>query len=273
MRVLCLSSLSLSGIVIKYLASVTLKNSNRRTSTATEEKQKKDRKQRYITLGFFALSIVVVAVIAIIEFGGKRDRSVEDIHIVFPFIFAVIGCFLTGLICETIKYYVLLESKGYYRKTSLAFSTAVIGKYYDNLTPAGAGGQPFQIVHLKKHGCDKGTSYSLPILGFLGLQFAFVLIGLVVMIAGHHLIADLDAIRITAIVGLCFYAFIPVCILLFAIIPRPLEKILQGLCRLLYRLKIVKDPYSTSAKALETLSSYTDALREYKNRPRILITV
>ena len=100
-----------------------------------------------------------------------------------------------------------------------AFECAVLGKYYDNITPLGAGGQPFQIVYLKKRGLSTGTSAALPIAGFLMLQFAFLLIAAVVFIFNGSVTQNVAAIRISAYVGLAFYLFVPVCIVLFAYIP------------------------------------------------------
>ncbi|MBQ9029903.1 MAG: flippase-like domain-containing protein [Parasporobacterium sp.] len=228
-----------------------------------EESGKKSKKSNIVTAAFFAFSLVVVAVIAIMEFGGEKDRHLEKGSFNVLFLFCAIGCFLLALLCETLKYSYLLRGKIAKHRRSLGFSVAVIGKYYDNLTPAGAGGQGFQMYYLSSHGCDPGTSGGLPIIGFLGLQFAFVLIGIVTMIFGERFLEQLVAVRVTAIIGLVFYAFIPACIIFFAIAPKPLEAIVGWGTRMLGKIHIIKDPEATSEKAIHSLQSYTDALRAF----------
>ena len=235
-----------------------------------KEGVKKNKKANIVTAVLFIFSLVVVAVIAFMEFGGEQDRHIEKGSFNVLYLFAGIGCFLVALLCESVKYSYLLKGKITHRH-SLGFSTAVIGKYYDNLTPAGAGGQGFQMYYLSSHGCDSGTSGSLPIIGFLGLQFAFVLIGIVTIILGRDFLEELVAIKVTAIVGLVFYAFIPCCIIFFAIAPKVLEAIVGWASRMLGKLRILKDPEKAGEKAISSLKSYTHTLHMFsRNRAQVL---
>ena len=233
-----------------------------------EQKKGSKKKSRLITAIFFASSIAVVIIIALVEFGGDQDRHIDgDINVNFVYLAGAVGCFLVALKCESAKYGFMLRSRKIKQKKSLGFTAAVIGKYYDNLTPAGAGGQGFQMYHLSQNGCDKGTAGGLPIIGFLGLQFAFVLLGIITMILGQQYIGDLVVIRVTAIVGLVFYAVIPVAIIVFAIAPKPLEKLVGWFNRLLGKIHLMKDPEASNEKAINSLRAYTNALREFGRSP------
>ena len=232
----------------------------------------KSKKSGIVTAALFAFSLVVVAVIAFMEFGGEKDRYLEKDSFNVLYLFGAIGCFLVALLCDTAKYSYLLRGKIQKNRRSIAFSTAVIGKYYDNLTPAGAGGQGFQMYYLSSHGCDPGTSGGLPIIGFLGLQFAFVLIGIVTIILGRDFLDDIVAIKVTAIVGLVFYAFVPGCIILFAIAPNLLEAIVAWGTRILGKLRILKHPEQTNQKAIHHLQSYTDTLHSFsRSRSQVIV--
>ena len=237
-----------------------------------EDNTKKSKKSGIITAALFCFSLAVVAVIAIMEFGGQQDRHIEQGSFNVLFLLAAIGCFVAALICESFKYSYMLVKRGIKGKKGIGLSVAVIGKYYDNLTPAGAGGQGFQMYYLNSRGCDPGTSGGLPIIGFLGLQFAFVLIGIVTLILGRDYLGELVAIKVTAIVGLVFYAFVPSCIIFFAIAPKLLESIVSWGTRMLGRIHILKDPAATEQKAIESLKSYTDTLRSFsKVRGQMLV--
>ena len=237
-----------------------------------KEGVKKSKKSNIFTAALFAFSLVVVAVIAIMEFGGEQDRHIEKGSFNVLYLFAAVGCFLVALLCESTKYSYLLKGKTVENRRKLGFSTAVIGKYYDNLTPAGAGGQGFQMYHLSSHGCGPGTSGGLPIIGFLGLQFAFVLIGIVTIILGRDFLEDLIPIKVTAIIGLCFYAFIPSCIIFFAIAPKVLEAIVDWGTRMLGRIRIIKDPEKTSERAISSLKSYTGTMHSFsRNKTQVMV--
>ncbi|MBE6018016.1 MAG: flippase-like domain-containing protein [Lachnospiraceae bacterium] len=238
-----------------------------------KETKKKSKKSSIITAAFFVFSLIVVAVIAIIEFGGDKDRHLDNTDYNVLFILAAISCFLIALVCETLKYALMLKEKGYKHIFSLGYSTAVIGKYYDRLAASGAGGQGFQIYHLKQNGCDDGTAGSLPIVGFLSLQFAFVFLGIITMIFGNRFLSDdLLAIKITAIVGLFFYAFVPVCIIIFGIAPKALESIVRTLMKGLHKIHIIKDVDASVENTIGSLRSYNQALRNFgKNRRMIII--
>ena len=238
-----------------------------------ETPKKSSKKSRILTGSFLAFSLAVVAVIAIREFGGTQNRHIENPDFNVLYLLLAVGCFGVALLTESLKYSYMLKKRGFKTKKSLGFTAAVIGKYYDNLTPAGAGGQGFQMYHLSSAGCDAGTAGGLPILGFLGLQFAFVLIGLVTMICGTAYIGDLVFIRVTAIVGLVFYAFVPACILFFAVAPHILEAIVGWGTRMLGKLHILKDAEKTNAKAIESLQSYTDALRTFSKDKKQMVMI
>lgn len=233
---------------------------------------KKSKKKGIITALFFVFSLAIVAVIAFREFGGQQDRHLDNLQFQYPFLACAIGCFLVALFCESMKYKYLLRRRGYTRKKNLGFSCAVIGKYYDNLTPAGAGGQGFQMYYLTKNGCDSGTAGSLPIIGFLGLQFAFVLIAILTLILGRDYIGELVVLRVTAIAGVVFYAFVPTCIIFFAIAPRTLITIVCWGTKMLGKIHILKHPEQARAKAIRSLRSYTEGLRAFwYNRKETLI--
>ena len=231
-----------------------------------KERTKKYKKSNIVTAVLFIFSLVVVAVIAFREFGGEQDRHIEQGSFNVLYLFAAIGCYLLALLCESTKYCYLLRGKGIANRRNVGFSTAVIGKYYDNLTPAGAGGQGFQMYYLSSHGCDSGTAGGLPIIGFLGLHIVFVLIGVTTLILGRNFLGeDLVAIKVTASVGIVFYAMVPCCIIFFLIAPRVLESIVGWGTRMLGKLHVIKKPEEAAEKAIDSLKSYTSTLRSFSH--------
>lgn len=226
--------------------------------------QKKSGKLKKVLsfLAFALINVGVIAYIAIKEFGGGNSQteqvSLSQINLFF--ILAGVGCFAVCILMETFKYEAMIRATAGKSDKQTAFEVAVLGKYYDNITPLGAGGQPFQIFHLKKRGYTGGTAASLPIAGFVVLQMAFVFLALVVFIFNGGAINEYPLIKYSAYVGLLFYAFVPTVIVLFSLMPRTFGKIIKGFLWLFYKMHLVKDFNSTSQKVFVSLEEYRQSL-------------
>ena len=226
-------------------------------------------------LWFIVLNLCVIGFIAWREFGNAdhpQSIAIRDLQI--GWLFGAVGCFAVMLISETRKYSYLLRKTGHETPVATGFQCAVLGKYYDNITPAGFGGQPFQMHFLKKKGCSDGVSGSLPILGLLGLQFSFVLIALVVFIVGGKAFSGyLVGSKIAMWAGLAAYSFVPVCIVLFAFAPNALIWAVRGGTKLLKKLHIIKDAESATERAVSALQAYTDSVRYFGRQPKLIAAV
>lgn len=230
-------------------------------------------KKRWQSLLFLLLNLTVVGFIFIHEFGGGSGEktALDEFHIL-PLL-AAVGCFAVMLAAETWKHAHLLRAARQPAPERTGFACAVLGKYFDNLTPAGAGGQPFQMLYLKRHGCPDGVSGALPVLGFLGLQFSFAAIALTCFVFGHSCFEDNPALRLTSYFGLCVYSLVPVCILLLSTMPHALKRAIRRGTRCLCRLRLVRDAEAAAEKAVSVLDSYRESLLLLKGQPGQLITV
>ena len=151
----------------------------------SEEKISVEKKKNKVltTIIFILINISVIAWIAFREFGGNSDKEdITQLRLHPVYIILGILVFALAVYCEYFKYDLMIRKFTHHSDRKAAYEVAVWGKYYDNLTPLGAGGQPFQVSYLIKNGYDAGTASALPIIGFLSLQFSFVFIALAVMI-------------------------------------------------------------------------------------------
>ena len=136
----------------------------------------------------------------------------------------------------------------------------VLGRYYDCITPSGAGGQPFQIYNLHSSGYTGGTKSAMPLAAFITSQYAFVLLALVLFILNNDT-AEVVGIRIAAYVGLIAYSAVPTMVALTAISPALSGRIVGFFVRIGARLRLVKDPQKTIRKVEGALQRYSGSLR------------
>ncbi|MCQ2453278.1 MAG: flippase-like domain-containing protein [Clostridia bacterium] len=152
----------------------------------------------------------------------------------------------------------------------LALRTVLIGKYYDNITPAAIGGQPFQIYYLTKGGLPGPESAAITLSGFMSGQISFILLGLT-MLFTHA--AQAEAVRIAAYLGLACYAFIPTMIILTAVCPKLTQRILNGGIRLLSHIRIIKKPEEKIDKLRTMLDNYSKCLKKMLTNPLLCVVL
>jgi hypothetical protein len=232
-----------------------------------DEMKKKKRNKRLGLVLFILFNAVVIAATAYVDFGAggasSSNKAMLDIN---PLYFLLgLACFVVALAAESFKYFLMMDHTLGKAKARQAFEVAALGKYYDNITPLGSGGQPFQIVYLIKQGFDAGQATALPVAGFICLQCAFIVIALAVLIFGRSAM-DAAAIKVVAIAGLLFYMFIPLLILFCAVAPAVTEKIIDFSVGLGGRFKLVKAPKETSEKVKKNLYSSITSMSSIMHR-------
>ena len=227
---------------------------------APEEPKKKNKWVKRIgILLFIALNAFVIWLTASSEFSQKAPAPVKITFTSLLFLLGGILCLAVVLGAETAKYMIMMRHLG--EKVSLrhAFSTAALGKYYDCITPSGAGGQPFQIFYLHQNGYSNGASSAMPLSGFFTMQFGFVILCVIAFIFGNGAFnaTGLTGIKITAYVGAIAYTVVPVMIIISGVAPKIAMRIVAFFVRIGAFLHIVKKPNHTIMKAVRSLNNYS----------------
>ena len=175
------------------------------------------------------------------------------------FLIGGILCLVLVLLCETCKYLLMMKHLGEKISFRHAFSTAALGKYYDCITPSGAGGQPFQIYYLHANGYSNGASSAMPLSGFFTMQFGFVILCIFAFIFGNSAFdaTGLTGIKITAYVGAVCYTVVPVMIIISGVAPKIAMKIVAAFVRFGAFLHIIKKPNHAIMKSVRSLNNYS----------------
>ena len=154
-----------------------------------EEPKKHQKLKKWIGIALFvALNAVVLYFTAKDDFSKppKLTQTFGFTNILF--ILGGILCLVIVLMAETFKYMLMMKHLNEKVSFRVAFETAALGKYYDCITPSGAGGQPFQIYHLHSNGYSDGAASAMPLSGFFTMQFGFVFLAILVFIFHNNAI-------------------------------------------------------------------------------------
>ena len=119
--------------------------------------RKKRRKIIFIVL-FVLLNIGVIIATAFSEFGNSQNAAkLSEVKISWWLLIPAVLCFFVAITIEISKYALMIRkmssAKNFKENNGwrTARRTVLLGRYYDNVTPAAVGGQPFQIYYMRKN--------------------------------------------------------------------------------------------------------------------------
>ncbi len=222
---------------------------------------------------FIIINAAVIWFTAFNEFSKKTPPPIQFSFTNILFLLAGILCLVVVLGCETVKYVLMMRHLGEKVSWRHAFSTAALGKYYDCITPSGAGGQPFQIYYLHSNGYSSGAASAMPLSGFFTMQFGFVILCLFAFIFGNSAFNEtgLTGIKITAYVGAVAYMLVPVMIIISGVAPKIAMRIVAFFVRVGAFLHLVKRPNHAIMKSVRSLNNYSVNIKKITSDRPLLI--
>ena len=161
----------------------------------------------------------------------------------------------------------------------LSLKVAVLGKYYDYITPMAVGGQPSQILNLIKGGITPGVATSIPIIKMIIQQlvhWVFVIaiyVFLVPLIPPESGLVNLLIIllKILGVVGIIITTFISMSFLFLGSSKIVGRKIAKWSIRFGYRLRIVKNYRKSYDKFMRQVVEYQSSMRYLAKNKGVLV--
>ena len=240
---------------------------------AKREKQqsaiRKILKKPLLVLFFVMINVAVIIITAASEFGDAENAAeLSEVQLNGWFLIPAAACFFVALTLEIHKYILMMremtrnkEKFNYKSARKVARRTVLLGRYYDNITPASVGGQPFQIYYMRKYsGLSAGVSTSITLFGMVSWQIGFMIVAILCFLFGSLSINNAVLIG-TACFGLLFFAFWPTMIMIATFLPKATMEIITLIVKALARLHIVKNKKATIEKAEFEVNEYAKCVR------------
>lgn len=174
--------------------------------------------------------------------------------------------------------YVLFRFTNNYDKNytlKKAIKATVIGQFYSVITPGAVGGQPMQIYCMRKQNVDMGVASSSLIQKFLVYQTTITLYSFVALLFNFDLFqGNLSEIMLTlAIFGFMSHAVVIIVLYLFSFNRKWTKSVIEGIFRVLSKIKIIKNPEEKSENITNQLDFFHKSNTNlYKNK-KMLCTV
>lgn len=225
-------------------------------------------------------ALVIIGTLGIVLYLGSRDDGLNkawntmrsaDIR----WLAAAVGSWLVFMIFEGMGLHVFFHYQGIRIKFGTSFLVALIGAFYSAVTPAATGGQPMQVIALKKRGIPAGISSSGLAVKFFTFQTALLSLG------GILWLTHADAVqRCVAPVGIWFVilGFIlngitVAAVVLLAINKNIVKGILSLTVRLMKKLHLVKNEEKLLARTDKAMTDFHASVDMMKNHPVRLLNL
>ena len=197
------------------------------------------------------------------------DYLLLSISIVLFFVGLVIFEFSITLKIVTDKFNLLLATR-----------VALIGKFYDYVTPMASGGQPMEIYEIHKKGYSGGVSTAVALARWCIHIFSWLLITMIYLIIGKdYLVSSFESgAAITTILILTWLGWgvtiiLPITLILFLIMPKLALKLARFGISIGAYFKFIKDEDRTYNKVVCTLNELRNCFITITKRPFYFVTL
>lgn len=220
--------------------------------------------------------IYILATILVISYIGLTDPNVKSISEAFAqinmnWMSLAIICMLIFWLGETVSQNYLTRFIHGKESFGKSLKIAMIGQYYSALTPFSSGGQPFQIIYMKKNGIPVGTSTFILLIKFLVYHIVLVTISLVIMILrGGYFYQKQSGIFWLTLLGFAVNIFIVLTVGAAVINKKFVLRVGMWLTRVGKKLHIVKDLEKAQNGVEKTINEFQAGMQFVrKNRWKV----
>lgn len=236
-------------------------------------KRKAKRKKLFSALSF-VLNMAILAVILIVQLTGNDPSSVYAPFINWKYIAILAAIVVVLILIETLKLMILIKKSTKKTRPFLAYKTAALGKYYDNITPMSTGGQPFQMLYMNKRGIRGDIATGIPLMRYITWQISYVIICSFVLIYNGVVYGSTTGAFATSVAWIAVIINLAIfsSIILLSISKRIGPKIVIGVLKLLSKMHIVKNYQKTFRKVMRFVVNYQKTFKMLASNPFVLLS-
>jgi uncharacterized protein (TIRG00374 family) len=211
--------------------------------------------------------LINIAVIAILVYAEKNKagtipslrETVASVHNGWKYIIIAACMFFVMIVAESACYSYMMWLTNKKAKPFIGLKTALVGRYYDNVTPFATGGQPFQIFTLKRGGLDTATACSIPLIRH---SVKMIAVNALVIIAFICIPCNISpAFKIAAFFGVAVNLVGPAFIILVSLNKKLAFSIVRFGVKIGCKIRLIKNYDKTVDKIVNMTDSLVTTLR------------
>ena len=207
--------------------------------------------------------ILSVAAVICIAFGNQELTDAwAAIRRMNPFwLLGLLGCWAAYAFFDALGTWFCLRRQGWSLGLFRVLMITLIGFFYSNITPGASGGQPMQVSAMSKSGVPVGNGTTAVTVRLICNQFMVSVLSLLLFLLNHSFVCEQleGAVWFVRVGWVINFAVVPL-VLLAALRPEWVRKLVSGLISLLAKIRLLKDPEAARHSAGEALDTYHSAL-------------
>ena len=230
-------------------------------------KEQKSKRGKWFSAVFFVVNLFVLAGVLLYQYNefGVKDLDtflVQDQN--FKYLILAFAMFAVIMIMEAIRNYALLLKSTKTHRPFLAYKSAAIHRYYDNITPLATGGQAFELVYLKSRGVKSGVATSIPFSKYIVNQFVFVSLSIILLCFNGWVLDDgAKFTTILAVITLAVICCAVAFIIFLSVSKKFAPKLILSILKFAQKCKLVKDYNKTFEKIMRFVLEYQRCIKYY----------
>lgn len=226
--------------------------------------------------GLWKKIILILLPLGVLGAMALLDPHVTDIggvlSAISPFWFlAAAGSMLLYYFFDTVMYQLACRHMGTPQKFGESLLTTMLGFFYSALTPFSSGGQPMQVLQMRRRGMRVGTATSVLMMKFLAWQLVITLLGVIGLVAlSNNVVSQRTSILVMFAIGFAVYAGSVAIALLAFLRPDWLHRAGEGILNFLERRHILKNQeriLRAHAVWARTIADFREAVQLLLKRP------
>lgn len=224
-------------------------------------------------------SLLLAAIFAVTVWSVFRGENINevidflvtaDLKYIIPSILCVF-LFIGG---EAVSMYYLLRVLGYKIPIWHCWLHSFIGFFYSCITPSSSGGQPMQILSMRKDSVPAPVSTVVLAILAISYKLVLVIIGLAVMIVRPDaIIAHIYPVRGFIYVGLVLNIICIAVLMMLVFMPSTIKMIAKKIIMLISRIHTFRHPEKISASLERITGQYAGAANFYRRNGHVLFHV
>ena len=230
-------------------------------------------KKKILNIAFLA---IVFGLTLWSVFRGENLNQVMSLLITAnPVYVAVsVGCVVLFIACEAVIIFYLIHTLGSKIQFSHCCLYSFIGFFYSCITPSASGGQPMQIVTMRRDKIPVAVSTVVLAIVTIMYKTVLVLIGVAVLIwRPTRLMSYLEPVEALIYFGLFLNVICVAILLLLVFHPRAFKVIAEKMLSIMNRIRPFKNPEKQEERIERITSQYKGTAEYFKSHNHVIIKV
>lgn len=233
-------------------------------------------KKRFKAVLNGAFLAVIFAATMWAVFGGENLHQLWT-HITSTdplWIIPAVGCVIMFIVGESVVIHLLLRTLGTMVRFGHCCLYSFIGFFYSCITPSASGGQPMQIVNMRRDGIP--TAVSTVVLGIVTITYKLVLvvIGVAVMLVSPEpLMEYLEPVRLLVWLGVALNVGCVALLMMLVFSPVAVRKLSAKALTLLGRIRPFKHPEKIERRLDRAVEQYAGTAEYFLGHKWVMIQV